>query len=60
MEAPEAITELTRYVNEPYSKLHPYFTKAVRLSIQALQHVQACPYFESPIRDEILAAKSKK
>ena len=32
----EALIELTRYKNEPYSKLHPYFTEAVERAIEAL------------------------
>jgi hypothetical protein len=32
----EALIELNRFRNEPYSKLHPYFTEAVTRAILAL------------------------
>ncbi|MBA7708677.1 hypothetical protein ES703_117580 [subsurface metagenome] len=35
----EAIKELTRYINEPYSKLHPYFSEATKLGIEGLDRI---------------------
>lgn len=32
----QAIIELTRYLNEPYSSLHPYFSDAVKLALITL------------------------
>lgn len=39
MRVQEAIEELTRYRKESYSDLHPYFSQAVDLSIEALDHI---------------------
>ena len=42
MQLAKAIEELTRYRKEPYSKLHPYFSEAVDLGIEALKRIKAC------------------
>lgn len=36
----EAIKELTRYINEPYSKLHPYFSEATKLGVEAMKQLE--------------------
>lgn len=55
----EAIKELTRYINEPYSTLHPYFSEATKLGIEALMYVEDIRHIINTPNPELLVGETK-
>jgi len=60
MKIDKAIKELTRYRKEPYSNLHPYFSEAVDLSIEALKAVTLSRKQQGPFYIADLPGETEK